>query len=317
MRKLLRYLKNFFNKNFNQEPLQFNNRLNERLALSVISATRQERINRNCKSLSDYEYRFYSQFGDDGIIEYLTSLIPNSHQRFIEFGVENYEEANTRLLLLRDNWTGLVMDGSKENIEQIRRSPDFWRYDLTAVPSFITAENINDIIVENGFSGPIGLLSIDIDGNDYWVWEALEVIKPLIVICEYNSIFGPSAPVTIPYDSSFARSKAHYSNLYAGTSLAALDHIAKQKGLRFLGCNAAGNNAYFVNESLEINLPFPSLDEGFVNSKFREALGADGKLLYKRADQCLHLIDELPVINVTSGEKMSVREALNLTNGVL
>ena len=122
---------------------------------------------------------------------------------FIEFGVETYRESNTRFLLVKDNWRGLVIDGSETNVASIRALSEYWRHDLTAVASFITRDNINDLFADAGFTGEVGLLSIDIDGNDYWVWEAIDVVSPVIVVVEYNSVFGPEAQVTVPYAADF------------------------------------------------------------------------------------------------------------------
>ena len=168
------------------------------------------------------EFKVFSQSGEDGVIQWLIKNIQVSSERFIEFGVQNYTEANTRFLLMHDNWSGLIMDGSKENIDYARHDNVCWMHDLTPVHAFITAENINELIRENGFSGDIGILSVDIDGMDYWVWRAIDCITPDIVICEYNSRFGGERAVTLPYDASFYRTKAHYSNLYFGASIRAM-----------------------------------------------------------------------------------------------
>jgi len=161
------------------------------------------------KSLRDVEFRAFSQWGEDGIIQYLISQVPIENTSFVEFGVENYLEANTRFLLINDNWKGLVLDGSQRHIDFIRNDKIYWRHDLTAECRFITRENINDTLDGCGFRGDIGLLSIDIDGNDYWVWESIDIIKPRIVVCEYNSVFGGQQAVTVPYDAIFVRTDAH------------------------------------------------------------------------------------------------------------
>ena len=119
---------------------------------------------------------------------------------------------------MNNNWRGLVIDGSKKNIEYIQNDEIYWKYDIVAKSSFVTAENINKLIEENGFVGSIGLLHIDIDGNEYWIWKAINVIEPDIAIIEYNSVFGCERAITVPYDPFFNRTKKHYSNLYAGAS---------------------------------------------------------------------------------------------------
>ena len=246
------------------------------------------------------EFRVFSQFGDDGITQCVISRIhlPSAEQRFIEFGVENYREANTRFLLLNDNWSGLVMDGSENYISNVRSEQIYWRNDLTALARFITRENINSIIKEAGFSGRLGLLSIDVDGNDYWIWEALTAVDPAIVIVEYNGIFGGSEPVTIPYQAEFVRQNAHYSYLYWGTSLPALCHLAARKGYVWIGCNTAGNNAYFVRKEYASAFLLPSLPADFVPAKFREARDRDSRLAYIGQREGFELIKELPVWDV-------------------
>jgi len=250
--------------------------------------------------LRQSEFRVFSQFGDDGIIQYLINRIhlPSAEQRFIEFGVENYREANTRFLLLNDNWSGLVMDGSENYISNIRSEQIYWRNDLTALARFITRENINSLIEEAGFDGRIGLLSIDVDGNDYWVWEAVTAADPAIVIVEYNGIFGGSEAVTIPYQADFDRQKAHYSYLYWGTSLPALCHLAATKGYVWIGCNTAGNNAYFVRNEYGSAFQLSGLPAGFVAAKFREARDRNGQLAHIGQREGFELIKELPVWDV-------------------
>src|ERR1700738_3813221 len=196
--------------------------------------------------LRDAEFKSFSQFGDDGIIQYLIHRLAPLPDSFVEFGVENYRESNTRFLLLNNNWRGLVMDGNKDSIRYVKKDDISWRHTLAARCAFINRDNINDLLTEAGFTGAIGLLSIDIDGIDYWVWEKLKVIDPVIVIVEYNSIFGPDLAVTIPYDPKFVRPQAHYSGQFWGASLKALALLADRKGYSLLGCNSAGNNAYFV-----------------------------------------------------------------------
>ena len=250
--------------------------------------------------LRESEFRAFSQFGDDGIIQYVTSRIdlPAVERRFIEFGVENYREANTRFLLLNDNWSGLVMDGSESHVASIRSEQIHWRHDLTALARFITRENINSIIEEAGFSGRVGILSIDVDGNDYWIWEALTTVNPAIVIIEYNGIFGSREAVTIPYQAEFVRQNAHYSYLYWGTSLPALCHLAARKGYIWIGCNSAGNNAYFVRNEYAGAFCQPSLPADFEQAKFREARDAKGNLAYIGQREGFQLIKDLPVWDV-------------------
>lgn len=250
--------------------------------------------------LQDNEFRVFSQWGEDGIIQMLLKHIEISNKIFIEFGVENYTESNTRFLLQNDNWAGLVIDGSNENINYIKQDYIYWQHNLKAVAAFIDRDNINKLISENGIQGEIGILSIDIDGNDYWVWKAIEVVSPAIAIVEYNSKFGKDKAVTIPYDPSFVRSKAHYSMLYAGASLKALYNLGKIKGYSFVGCNSAGNNAFFVRQDLlkPSCIKELTVDEGYVASQFRESRDEQGNLSYLDWKEAQKILFSLPLVDV-------------------
>jgi hypothetical protein len=242
------------------------------------------------------EFRTFSQWGEDGILQHLLRHLPVIPKTFVEFGVENYSEANTRFLLVNDNWSGLVIDGSATNIQSIKQDDIYWRHNLKAEHAFITSENINTLIRTNGISGKIGLLSIDIDGNDYWVWEAIDVVSASIVVIEYNARFGPEKAVTVPYAADFVRSRAHYSNIYYGASLAALCQLGKRKGYDFVGCNLSGNNAFFVHSSLRpAKLPELTPAQGFVPAQFRESRDAKGMLASLTPIEEAAILDNLPL----------------------
>jgi hypothetical protein len=252
------------------------------------------------KPFFENEFSVFSQWGDDGIIQYLIKQVNIQNDFFVEFGVENYYESNTRFLMEHDNWSGLVFDGSEKNIQQVKAAPFFWKHELKAVHSFITSENINKLLQENLTTDKIGLLHIDIDGMDYWVWEAI-TLRPDIVIVEYNALFGYERAITIPYDKDFFRTAAHFSNLYAGASLAALENLGQRKGYDFIGCNRAGNNAYFIVKEKSEKFNKPTLEEGFVMSKFRESRDPQGGLTYISGRERLDVIKGLTVFNVISG----------------
>jgi hypothetical protein len=252
--------------------------------------------------IQDAEFKVFSQNGEDGIIQYLINNIAIENDTFVEFGVSNYREANTRFLLINDNWKGLVLDGSADNIKSIRSEAIYWKHELSAEYHFITRDNINSIISGAGISGDIGLLSIDIDGNDYWVWQAIDVIAPRIVVCEYNSVFGCEHPVTVPYDEKFDRATAHHSCLYFGASLPALCLLAEQKGYDFVGSDSTGINAFFVRNDLSHGLKRLSATEGYVKSRHRESRDAQGKLTFVSGDARLGVIADMDVVNVSSNK---------------
>ncbi len=249
------------------------------------------------KSLAEVEFKVFSQFGDDGIIQYLISNLDITNKTFIEFGVQDYSESNTRFLLLNDNWTGLVIDGNRNDMEKLKTEEFYWRQNLISVGMFINKSNINEIFRGNKFEGEIGILSVDIDGNDYWIWEAINVVDPTVVIIEYNSVFGKMHSISVPYDDNFYRTNSHFSNLYWGASLKALNQLADRKGYSFVGCNSAGNNAYFVKSNKLNGLKALTVEEGFVASKFRESRDQSGNLTFVSGDNRIKLISDCEVFD--------------------
>jgi len=246
-----------------------------------------------------HEFRVFSQWGEDGLIQHLVHEVPVARRVFVEFGVEDYREANTRFLLVNDGWSGLVMDGSEENVRRIRQDPLFWQHNLKATQAFVTRENIDTLLADQGLSGDIGLLSIDIDGVDYWVWEAITAVSPAIVVIEYNARFGAERAVSVPYDAGFVRSKAHHSMIYYGASLRALCLLGKRKGYALVGCNSAGNNAFFVRRDLlPASLPEREPAQAFVAAGFREARDERGALAFLDAAQEAAILRDLPVVEV-------------------
>ena len=256
-----------------------------------------DRKDKNIENIQNAEFKVFSQFGDDGIIQFLVNYLDIKEKTFIEFGVEDYRESNTRFLMINNNWKGLVMDGSDENVGKIVKSEYYWKYDLTAKKLFVDEDNINDFIKENGFGGSIGVLHIDIDGNDYWIWKKIEATNPTIVIMEYNSVFGNEKPWVIPYVKDFYRTNTHSSNLYWGSSLLSLCDLAEQKGYCFIGTNSAGNNAYFVKKGKEKELKSLTAEQGYTMSKYRESRNEEGGLTFISGNERLQAIKGCDVYN--------------------
>jgi hypothetical protein len=274
------------------------------LLLNGRMAARALPRNTPIKDFCDVEFRVFSQWGEDGIIEWLVSHVPLPNHRFVEFGVETFTEANCRFLLHNRNWKGLVLDSNANYMAGLRSAPRMWMHDLTALPAFVTAKNINRLISDAGFSGPVGILSIDVDGNDYWIWQAIDCIAPAIVICEYNSLLGDTRPLAVPYDPGFERLKAHHSGLYFGASIAALRRLAAAKGYSFVGTNSNGNNAFFVRDDLagpvltmiEERKPYPS--------RHRDSRDTEGQLTFTAGLARLDLIKECPVFDIETGRTL-------------
>lgn len=256
--------------------------------------------------LSDIEFQVFSQNGEDGIIDWIISKLPSIPKTFIEFGVENYQESNTRYLLVNRGWKGLVIDGSSDNVSNIKCQKLYWQHNLTAVNSFITAENINSIFHNNGFVGDIGILSIDIDGNDYWVWDAINIVNPAIVIAEYSAVLGDIYPITIPYKDDFYRMDAHYSGQYGGASICTLNDLAEKKGYMLLGTNSSGVNAFFVRNDLYDNLRKLLKNIRIYPSQFSDTRDKQGNLTYLRGDERLSLIKDCRIVNTVTSVNSSI-----------
>lgn len=270
----------------------------------------------NATSPREAEFRVFSQWGEDGILQYLVRRVRIERRVFVEFGVENYVESSTRFLLCNDQWAGLIIDGSEANIDYVRRDPIYWASNLKALHSFITRENINTLLSSNGIEGEIGLLSVDIDGNDYWVWEAIDGISPVIVAVEYASQFGPVAQVTTPYDPAFVRDSAHFSKVYYGASLAALDALARRKAYSLVAANAAGNNAFFVRDDRLGELKVLSVQEAYRRAQFREFHGPDGALTFDDFETRLKKLADLPLHDLKTGQVKKIADLPEVWQGI-
>jgi len=276
--------------------------------LSAVPLVHWVRNLKEINSLSEVEFKVFSQWGEDGIVQYIINHIPIPTKVFVEFGVEDYSEANTRFLLINNNWEGLIIDADTELEKRLKSQKLYWRHNLNAKNSFITAENINDLISDSGIQGDIGLLSVDIDGNDYWVWKAISVISPRIVICEYNSVFGTKHQITVPYKPDFDKTKHHYSNLCFGASLAAICRLAEEKGYDFIGSNSQGCNAFFVRKDVSHGLPKPTLNEGYYKSKFRSSINAMGLLTFLSGNARIEAIKDALVFDLAKKRLVKIND---------
>jgi len=203
------------------------------------------------KRLLRYGYKVYSQCDEDGIIEEIFKRVQAKSRRFVEFGVESGFECNTVKLLV-EGWHGLWLDGSAAHVASINQTfkafIDGGR--LKIREAFITAENINELIRDGGVSGEIDLLSIDLDYNDYWVWKAIDVINPRVVVIEYNATLRPPLSLVVPYEST----RTWDGTNYFGASLEALVRLGRTKGYRLVGCSISGANAFFVRDDVAADL---------------------------------------------------------------
>lgn len=198
------------------------------------------------------------------------------------------------------------MDGSEAHIRDIRGQDIYWRHSLSARCAFIDRDNINQLLREGGMSGEIGLLSVDIDGNDYWVWQAIGEVCPAIVVAEFNAVLGDLHALTVPYRPDFQRTQAHHSNLYFGASLPALIELATQKGYFFVGTTSTGCNAFFIRKDLASSVTEALSGIWAYPSKVREARDAERNLLFVDGDARPAMIATLPLIDLRQQSETSL-----------
>ena len=221
-------------------------------------------------SFRDVEFRAYSQNGEDGILLYILSLLGiENGGRCIEICCGTGMECNTANLIVNHGWSGFLVDGDTVHVKRARaffrrRAPRLGPPKVVAC--FVTAENVNSILADNGFERDIELLSLDMDGNDYWVLKSL-AIEPKVIVLEYNNVLGPDLSITMPYVADFPIQKEVSSQgavEYTGASLRAFTKLCKLKGYRLVGCESSGFNAFFVRQGLaEDHLPEIDVTECF------------------------------------------------------
>lgn len=260
-------------------------------------------------AVSDAEFKVFSQWGEDGIIQHLVRAVPITDTTFVEIGVGDYRESNTRFLAMHDNWRGSIIDLGTAHKDFLATSGMGWRWSIEAISAQVTAENVNELISSTGVTGDIGLLSIDIDGVDYWIWNAISVVDPRIVVIEFNSLFGPDLPVTVPYDSHISAHAAHHSGQYIGASLAALHQLGTAKGYQLVGVGMNGVNAFFVRRDVGAELEALSPDKAYVASRFRTTRDQSGTLTYRGDfDVLLRSMGTLPLVDLRDGAIKQVTE---------
>ena len=207
--------------------------------------------------LKDTGFRVFSQFAEDGLLLFVLTILGMPNKTFHEIGADDGVNSNCANFYFNFGYHGLFIDGNETAIERGKRfyskNPHPWMYQPEFLCSKVTAENINDLVSSKRFSGDIDLMSIDIDGNDYYVWKALKTVKPLVVIIETHIEFGYN-DIVVPYDANYIYPGKHPD--YHGASPVAMVKLAKHKGYRLVGANQRGFNLIFVREGMaEKELP--------------------------------------------------------------
>ena len=202
-----------------------------------------EKFSANLDKINQYEYKITSQNNEDGIINHIFEKIPNN-KYFVEIGFDFYEFNS--LNLIKNGWNGKLFEINTEECVALKALlKHFYPKSKTIVSSKkILKENINQEIFSNDNNQIIDFFSIDVDGNDYWLLEALDLKRINVICCEYNHWLGNNIKKTIPYNSEHQ----FVNNGYFGASLLALHDLLDSKGFNLVAVESAGTNAFFVKK---------------------------------------------------------------------
>ncbi len=242
--------------------------------------------------LARYEYSLFSQNGEDGVLRHLLSELGFRSRAFLEFGF-GVTESNALRLALKEDFAGVFIDGSEHAVRALNSAAGLFGLEgVRAIRQWLTLENLAETIREGGLPPEIDLLSIDVDGNDYWFWREIERPSARLVVIEYNASLGPELSLTVPYDPAFERHAKHESGFYHGASLAALYRLGREKGYALVGCESRGVNAFFVREDcLTAGVQELSPRDAYCPDKGRLEAGFS-------AEGQLRMIEDMPYVAV-------------------
>ena len=224
----------------------------------------------------DVEFRCYSQNGEDGILLYLFSVLGTTNRKVVEICAGDGIECNAANLIVNHGWHGLLLDGSADHVAQgtqfYAKGKNTWIAPPKFVHAWVTADNVNSLVEDHGFAGEIDLLSLDMDGNDYWILNSLlDRIQPRVVVFEFNPYCGPERSLTISYEPDF-RLDLSVQPYRCGASLPAFVKLGQRKGYRLVGVQSLGFNAFFVRQGLgEQLVPTRSARECFERNERLQA----------------------------------------------
>jgi len=203
--------------------------------------------------LALYELKVFSQNGEDGVLAEIIRRTGAPGRWFVEFGTGAGVESNCALLADVLGWSGLFMEGGDAEYTGLARkySP---HPRVATRKAMITPENVEQLFAAEGVPPDLDVLSIDVDGSDYWIWEALDSHRPRVVVIEYNGSLEPGRRLVQPRDTGPWRQTDFY-----GASIDALVELGTRKGYRHVHCDLTGNNAFFVRDDLPGDYLEPAL----------------------------------------------------------
>lgn len=214
-------------------------------------------------NIKDSGFRVYSQFEEDGIILYVLSMIGFKSKRVVEMCCGSGDECMATNLILNHGFDGYLFDGNQDNISRaegfFKSKKDCLLYSPVLTYGWITVENVNELLIKSGCAGEVDLFSLDIDGNDYWIWNAINAINPRLLVFETHNIIPSDRSLTIEYQEDFdCWSKIGPEQDYRGVSLLAMQKLCKERGYRMIGAHRHGFNVFFLRQDEGIDL-FPEV----------------------------------------------------------
>jgi hypothetical protein len=303
-------LKNFLYRTFFKD---YQNRKLFMIGLSHILNVRKNY--HSIKNFSDLDFKIFSQNGEDGILDYILYQLKIEKPKFLEIGVGDYSESNTRFIFDRCSPKGTIIDCIENFENRVKNKTKLWKGELNIIKKDINPDNIKDVIDDKKIFSNLDLFSLDIDGIDYWILEKLPNNFSKIAVLEFNPTFGSNLKVTVPNINNFNRNKYHHSNLCFGMSLKAAIDIMDKKNFYFLGTNLFKNNAFFVSNNFKKNDYFQNLNidsfESHTNANFTESRDTNGKLNYLSGEKKILEIGDCKLMNLDTLEEKKINEIYN------
>lgn len=260
------------------------------------------------KELNEYEVKIFSQWGEDGILDYLVGKIQLKYPSILEIGVGNFEECNSRFLMENRLARVVVVDKNKALNKFLNNYPEKWKFHIDNIQEYVTKDNISRIFRKSKeFLNKVDILSIDIDGMDYWILKEIPLEEISIIICEYNPIFGHQNALTVPYSASFDRTAASLSGKYFGASIRTFVEYLENQNFVFLGSNKACVNAFFVRKDFldKIDVLIPDHSDLSSSTKYITQDIPKLKEIYRNKELWLDLKGkELNFINENKSKKL-------------
>lgn len=286
-----------------------------KILMGTAAVNQNKFYNKQFKNLWDAEVRVFSQWGEDGILDYLCFELGLVKPKVLELGSGNFTECNSRFLAENLNASVVAVDSRRDLIPTLESLPVYWKTSILPINMWITPKTIIEIQEKAlDFLEKIEIISLDIDGNDYWVAKNLDLSDVKIIVVEYNPLFGSEKAVSIPRKDDFDRTSAHFSNLYYGVSLKAWTNHFGEHNFKFIGTNRVGNNAFFIagDYANNLSIPLPNLSdlEKYVDWRVRESRDKNGRLTYLSNTDRQRLIADMPLVNLETKEEIFVRDLI-------